>query len=148
VPSDEALEILENECVALAEELKKTLIEKTEAIEQRTQQEATPTNSALQVSVQELSTRTAAQKKQLSECEKMNSGGIKKKAAPADHALAADKITLDKALCVVERAGRKRKKACREAILDLENGTNTIKNELIDIIGLDEDGYYDQLFVD
>jgi len=52
VPSDEALEILENECVALAEELKKTLIEKTEVIEQRTQQEATPTNCALQLSVQ------------------------------------------------------------------------------------------------
>jgi len=52
VPSDEALEILENECVALAEELKKTLIEKTEVIEQRTQQEATPTNFSLHVSVQ------------------------------------------------------------------------------------------------
>ena len=52
MPSDEALEILENECVALAEELKKTLIEKTEVIEQRTASEATPTNIALQVSVQ------------------------------------------------------------------------------------------------
>jgi hypothetical protein len=55
-------------------------------------------------------------------------------------------------------------------VLDLENGTNISKNELIDVIGIDEDGtattdavrnllliqhliyyyagYYDQLFVD
>ncbi len=67
-------------------------------------------------------------------------------------------------LCVC--AGRK----CREVVLDLENGTNISKNELIDVIGIDEDGtattdavrnllliqhliyyyagYYDQLFVD
>ena len=37
-------------------------------------------------------------------------------------------------LCVC--AGRK----CREVVLDLENGTNISKNELIDVIGIDEDG--------
>jgi hypothetical protein len=37
-------------------------------------------------------------------------------------------------LCVC--AGRK----CREVVLDLENGTNISKYELIDVIGIDEDG--------
>ena len=37
---------------------------------------------------------------------------------------------------------------CREAVLDLENGTGLAKDELIDLIGIDEDGYYDELFVD
>ena len=39
-------------------------------------------------------------------------------------------------------------RACREAVLDLENGTNAPRNDLINMIGIDEDGYYDELFVD
>jgi hypothetical protein len=33
-------------------------------------------------------------------------------------------------------------------VLDLENGTNAPRNDLINMIGIDEDGYYDELFVD
>jgi predicted methyltransferase MtxX (methanogen marker protein 4) len=61
---------------------------------------------------------------------------------------AADKGTLDKALQVVSKAGKKRKRVCREAVLELECATEMTKDHLIGAIGIDEDGYYDQLFDD
>ena len=33
-------------------------------------------------------------------------------------------------------------------MLALEQGVNMHRNDLIELIGIDEDGYYDQLFLD
>ena len=38
--------------------------------------------------------------------------------------------------------------ACRQAVLALEQAVNMHRNDLIELIGIDEDGYYDQLFLD
>ena len=52
VPDEEALRALEVSCQEKAQELKIALAKKSEAMDQRSQLESTPTNSALKLSIQ------------------------------------------------------------------------------------------------
>jgi len=123
--------------------LQGVLAEKAAASHRRVQLEAAPTNTALISSVKELMERTTAQQQQLKECVKANATAKK---SGSDHALVADKKTLDKALEVVAKAGIKRKAVCKAAVSDLACNTGMSRHDLLDRIGIDEDGFLDPLF--